>query len=320
MFTSSVQRPPGIHVLKILQSPPALNPNTIVAFLFLGVPACAKPGSQAVWRPWPKIQGVKIDVSISTRSDSSFEYAYRIVNPKTNRYPITGILLDLRLRPEEHPFRFIDLTSTHTASDHIAVLNSAANIAVQSVQSPPGWKGDLTYPGSWGAPEAAPIRPGESKSGFSISAMSPPGIREWDVMAYDEKFFNTPEEYDYTGIANDLTTAVNLGIDDHGYTLVPVPLGPSISSGVWLSHVIHECRSARALQWIASDQELVRLSQSLKAIAANPNGQDHRNEIESVVNSLTDPRMRLLLRANLIYLRRLTPCTVIQGQGGCSVQ
>lgn len=215
---------------------------------------------------WPKQHYAIVQASVAFNGEA-FAYSYKITAAAANEYPISRFELDLRLNPDKHPLSRKDLSSTHTAAEHAALLESAPKIEVSEISSPDGWESFRA--GVWGAIEFQPgymLNPGKSRSGYSFVSQGPPAIRDAAIDAYSWDFFEHPVEYRYpgrrlnrVGDPDELTTEVNKGIQYLGKTIAPVTPPEPFTIGSWTARMTADVVEARKLKWIKTDRNLLEV-------------------------------------------------------------
>lgn len=222
----------------------------------------------AAGKPWPKQPGAVVHGSVTTVG-GTFIYTYKVASSSKNEYPFIGFELDIRLEPQSHPLSRRDLTLTHTASEHLKILEEAMKIEVSSISFPDGW--ESVYPGLWGVIDADQrymVKPGEYASGFSFVAQAPPSIRDCVLNAYSWDFVNNCEDYEFpgrklsrVGDPDELTTEVNKGIQYLGKTIAPVKPPEPFTASSWIVRMTADVVEARKLKWIKTDRNLRELKQ-----------------------------------------------------------
>lgn len=269
-------------------------------------------------KPWPKQQIAVVQSSVTVR-DPGYVYFYRISAAASNEYPVHRFELDLRLNPQQHPLSRSDLTFTHTAGEHMTILENAAKIDVISMSAPEGWGSD--YPGLWGVNELVQrymISPGDSRAIYSITAVDPPSLREFVIEFYSWDFVMNREDYEYPGRVlsrvgdpDELITEVSKGIQYLGKTLAPVKPPEPFTVSSWTARMAADAVEARKLKWIKTD----KATRDIKRLIADLNTEDMAKlkaavkKIEDYVQvakskgTLTD-EVDALVRLNAQYLLR----------------
>lgn len=227
-----------------------------------------KKGDPLSYRP-PRIFEAVVTASVTAQGNLYF-YSYAVYNSTRNPVALYRFELDLRAKPEKHPFSLKDISVSHTPNDHDQALYKVDRVQPKETSGPAGWtffeeQNLPVIPGVWSTNDAGAygivIKPGRRLSGFGLLAEEPPGIRKYAVNAHDTTYDSWLQQqpaamWDYYLKSEDLAAEQNQGIEYLGKTIAPVAPPEPFTASTWTAHMQSLAEEARRLDWIRSDEAL----------------------------------------------------------------
>lgn len=274
--------------------------------------------------PHPKLRFSGVLINSGVVYDTyAFNYYYKVKNPRNNGWPIGSLLVDLRVNPQVHQLAKTDLTSQHTLGEHFDAVKNASGARLSGqIGIPDGWEttADTTTAYIYWRDDGYSqhiIYPGRQMSGFSITSIEPPGIRDFaayvDVSVFDDErnFILHGKELGF--YLNSLEYAMEKARDFEclGKTLAPVPALEPFTVSSWTARMTADAVEARKLRWIKTDKNLLEIKKLIVALKTDDKSAlaDTVKRIENYVlaekkkGNLSDEG-DALIRLNAQYLLR----------------
>lgn len=297
----------------------------MTGILIIGLMSVADPltAGEKLWQKgdsWPykkpTILKSVVEVVVATRN-ADYQYKYKVSNFIQSERPITIFEVDLRNYPIEGGVSLRNLDSLEAIQERDNKVEKASRVHVSSKTSPERWGEGLLDNGGWGADPYRGLPPGASENKFSFTAKEPPGIRDYVLDAYDNKwdtflqdmYRKSPETAGFYQNSKEFMTEANNPLENLNKTIAPVAPPEPFTISSWTIRMAEYAVEARKQKWIKTDKTLAEVKRLIGALKTEDKGKleaaigkiESYATIEKKKGNLTE-EADALIRLNAQYL------------------